>query len=365
MNADKSVCESSCYGSQTMCNIVQIQGYQERIQYIDSVKGFAIILMIFGHMRFHNLNWFIYSFHMPLFFILSGFFFNPRKSISKRIKKLMIPYLITSLVILGMEVIFQFLKKISHNEVFSLIEIINNMAAAVCVCAKPVGIGNYLIPDVGPIWFLMALAIGYGILWALNVLESKYNIDNMTIISCMILAILGWIISLHRGQIPFSINQAMIVPLFLWIGGEIRRKLSHNRALLLLAVIVWGIQLYIQKYVQFMSMGQMGSIYFPIYIVGAIAASYLTIAIFKGLNSRFKFHIINILGTATLMILCIHTIDLFGIEPRLHYFLSNIRVEDGKLIAFMFSYKIFLYGFLLFYVVRKHKKHGLFLVRKF
>ncbi|WP_296686386.1 acyltransferase [Flavobacterium sp.] len=52
-----------------------------RLQYIDSLKGFLIILVVLGHViQITNKNFdndiifrYIYSFHMPLFFVLSGF----------------------------------------------------------------------------------------------------------------------------------------------------------------------------------------------------------------------------------------------------------------------------------------------------
>lgn len=49
-----------------------------RIQYIDKLRGFAIILVVMGHALEHNgyrstLYNFIYSFHMPIFFCISGF----------------------------------------------------------------------------------------------------------------------------------------------------------------------------------------------------------------------------------------------------------------------------------------------------
>ncbi len=53
----------------------------QRIQYIDTLKGVAIILVIMGHLMdksFCNgnqfISTFIYSFHMPLFMFLSGMF---------------------------------------------------------------------------------------------------------------------------------------------------------------------------------------------------------------------------------------------------------------------------------------------------
>lgn len=50
-----------------------------RIEYVDILRGFAIFLVTFGHIMersgYHEspLFAFIYSFHMPLFFCISGF----------------------------------------------------------------------------------------------------------------------------------------------------------------------------------------------------------------------------------------------------------------------------------------------------
>lgn len=59
---------------------------KQRIEYIDALKGLAIFFVLWGHSLqylkneadfFHNpIFEFIYSFHMPLFFMISGFFFN-------------------------------------------------------------------------------------------------------------------------------------------------------------------------------------------------------------------------------------------------------------------------------------------------
>lgn len=45
-----------------------------RLRYIDFTKGLAIILMIFGHTmsKINCLHIWIYSFHMPIFFIICG-----------------------------------------------------------------------------------------------------------------------------------------------------------------------------------------------------------------------------------------------------------------------------------------------------
>lgn len=48
----------------------------KRIESLDIAKGFGILIVVLGHVLRPNdvfLKEFIFSFHMPLFFILSGF----------------------------------------------------------------------------------------------------------------------------------------------------------------------------------------------------------------------------------------------------------------------------------------------------
>lgn len=65
----------------------------------DIVKGIAIVLMIIGHAELQDDNVvkrLIYSFHMPLFFIASGYFFSlksPQLLLVKDIKHLLRPLL--------------------------------------------------------------------------------------------------------------------------------------------------------------------------------------------------------------------------------------------------------------------------------
>ena len=52
-----------------------------RVQYVDIAKGIGIILVVMGHNDFALISPFahklIYSFHMPMFFFMSGMFFKP------------------------------------------------------------------------------------------------------------------------------------------------------------------------------------------------------------------------------------------------------------------------------------------------
>ena len=90
-----------------------------RHNFVTQAKGFGIILVIIGHFVSYNymppamesIRLWIYSFHMPLFMILSGFLFGHtlrrsqgklmlRTFIGKKFKRLIIPYFFVSASIL-------------------------------------------------------------------------------------------------------------------------------------------------------------------------------------------------------------------------------------------------------------------------
>ena len=74
----------------------------QRLHYIDIIKGIGIFLVVLGHVYRGNIiqNW-IYSFHMPLFFIISGWLFGykniePKDFLEitkKKVMTLMLPYI--------------------------------------------------------------------------------------------------------------------------------------------------------------------------------------------------------------------------------------------------------------------------------
>ena len=79
---------------------------RKRVSWIDIAKGIGILLVILGHYK-PTPRWMtvvLYSFHMPLFFILSGIMFNPEKYprfidfLKQRLKTMLVPYFILSFI---------------------------------------------------------------------------------------------------------------------------------------------------------------------------------------------------------------------------------------------------------------------------
>ena len=116
----------------------------DRVDWVDYAKGIGIILVVYGHVlrglhsagfkffgRFYELSdSIVYSFHMPLFFFLSGLFFyqtlskkGPVKLVFSKIDTIFYPFVIWSILQGSIEVLVSNYTNgnVTFNEVFSLL----------------------------------------------------------------------------------------------------------------------------------------------------------------------------------------------------------------------------------------------------
>ena len=91
--------------------------YMKRNSIIDTAKGIGIFLVVFGHLNLQEpMQTIIYSFHIPLFFIISGLLFDRKKYadfksfLARRLHTLIIPYLIFAIGTLAFYIMIEFLK---------------------------------------------------------------------------------------------------------------------------------------------------------------------------------------------------------------------------------------------------------------
>lgn len=99
-----------------------------RIIFLDIAKAICIILVVVGHympdnspMWYVMLNKVIYTFHMPLFMFVSGYvYIATKKDISygsflmKKVKRLMIPYFTTSVIVITIKLLTQDFMLVEH-----------------------------------------------------------------------------------------------------------------------------------------------------------------------------------------------------------------------------------------------------------
>ena len=98
---------------------------EERLNYIDCAKGIGILLVVITHhiKDFDSIIWWALSFHMPLFFMISGLLyeFNNKKQkfkdvLTSGVKNLMWPFFTFSTIVILWWVVYSFIFKTQPEE---------------------------------------------------------------------------------------------------------------------------------------------------------------------------------------------------------------------------------------------------------
>ena len=99
---------------------------KKRIDWIDMAKGYGMIAVIIAHICSGPLHAWIYTFHMPLFFFLSGYVFNNKEKfdmfIKKKAKALLVPYFTLGIPMVAFKVLLSlYQNKFSIDYVIELV----------------------------------------------------------------------------------------------------------------------------------------------------------------------------------------------------------------------------------------------------
>lgn len=135
-----------------------------RLDYFDIAKGLAMFCVIAGHMGMaQTFNPFAFSFHMPLFFLISGYFYkNDAAKVLRNTKRLLTAYLWTVLAVIILSEVMPLAKvALRGDDVISLAKVAGHWALAGLYGSGARGdcLGMHL-PAIGAVWFLLALAWG-------------------------------------------------------------------------------------------------------------------------------------------------------------------------------------------------------------
>ena len=265
----------------------------------DMMKGIGILLMLIGHIWYvyipciHKI---IYSFHMPLFLIVAGYFSKPYSSdknnksvIYGYFRRLLPPFVFT----VAFTVLFLSLMGIAKHDWKPVIQnIISLFWADVNILHTPYG-----DVSIGVVWFLLAL------LWAKAFLLLLLRWDKWVLPISFVLSI-GALL-LHK-IFPYSVwclSLGFVCLPFVAIGWWCR---CHSIPLWLIAIVFSKIDIY--GYIWYC---------YPLDVIGACGGTYFVYLLCRGLNSDLlKKHfcllrqVLAYLGVISLAIMCFHSFEI-------------------------------------------------------
>lgn len=273
---------------------------KSRITWVDIAKGIGILLVLMGHIS-HNqhISSFIYCFHMPLFFIISGYLYNDKEHyIRKKIKSILIPYLFLAIISF---VYWYFIERNLRNQGNNPLDVFLNIWLA------RGGNDNYIFNVA--LWFLPCLLT---VEIAFHFLIKK--VKNIKILSVFMLAlsIIGYIYAkLNLVRLPFCIDIAFTAIVFYFFGYLWRRngetyfeklKLS-KRSIYIIILLCFSITAILSQLIGNIDMNNLQYPLYPLLYILPIIATFMVYLISLVIKEN---KILQYLGRNTLIIMGVH-----------------------------------------------------------
>lgn len=282
----------------------------------DILKAIGIILVVIGHSK-SPFTRFIYLFHMPLFFFISGYFYKEEYSkkpvilIQKRLKTLWVPFVFYSSILLVFHNLFcdmniysnnNFFKGANRIEKYNLIEFLNSFGRI---------LGFERTEQLaGAFWFLETLFIVNIIFVSVNycinrLVKNKFE-EITRLVTIFIIFFVGVAFSYGKLDTNRNFEVAFITTMFFYWGylyKKYQKKIKINNILLIPCVAILS-------YSSFKGQVDLvrNIIVNPIFLLGNSAIGiYLMVGIANIItNVKKKFKLIDYIGENTVIILCIH-----------------------------------------------------------
>lgn len=281
-----------------------------RMRYLDVAKGIAMICIILGHQGSWEVNRLVFTFHVPIFFLITGYFTSAKLPIKefvlRKARTLLVPYACTCAAII---VIAAALALYRGQEVGPIVQ---HWVLASCYGAGDTYYEPFFIPCIGALWFL--LATFWGSILLRVALQMKKG--NRLVFVAMIFAI-GYWTARNLFWFPLSIQAGCGSLLFMYVGYLAREiqpvyaQLSKEAKAvgLILALLIWG-----EFAINFQSFWlvhvNIGRGLWD--IIASICGSYLVIVLSDWLDKKCNIlgGFFAYLGQYSLLILSIHIIEL-------------------------------------------------------
>lgn len=283
----------------------------ERNRTLDIARGIAMICIVLGHLGLKQVNSFVFTFHVPVFYLISGYYTKKqdlRETIRRKLRTLIVPYWLSC----GMIILSAWLMNQAFSDGWNDKQMLLNWVKAALYGAGDPYKEPFAIPQIGAIWFLLAMFWGSVWLQLVLRLEERFRFP---------VVILVFLICCHTRKplfwFPMSVQAGGPALFFMYCGYLAReflpavKALSREARYVLTGAAFW---IWIEFVLNFKSFWLVHSDYGRgvVDLIGSLCACACVIllsgAIAKkgGLAARGLAY----LGYYSLLMLCMHIVEL-------------------------------------------------------
>lgn len=207
----------------------------ERLTWVDAAKGIGIFLVFLGHTALpYPLFIYLFSFHMPLFFFLSGYLYRPGKHnswwdfLKSKFKKLIIPYALFFAIL--------FIYWILIGRAIGDIQNLNVKISTIFY--EFFYASAYLKTPFAPLWFLLTL---FWVELIFFFLQNNITKKFWLFLSLILISLIGYFYGLKMNvRPPWGLDIALVAVLLYGLGHfakAFKVQLSHISKFLLILVV--------------------------------------------------------------------------------------------------------------------------------
>ena len=207
-----------------------------RIMFVDIARGIAILLMIAGHVLETGIKRsIIFSFHMPLFIIISGYFYKER-SLKEEIKNSLVHLIIPATIIMLLLINIRNIPLVGFSK-----SIVDSLKTIV-VCWSHQSKITYGFEGVSVLWFIYMIVL----VKIIFMLIRKISKDNelMCFGFVLIVSYIGYIIGISGYWLPWSVDVSFACMVFYYFGYLIKKynllnSILTNNTLIIALIFIW------------------------------------------------------------------------------------------------------------------------------
>lgn len=298
----------------------------------DLLKGLGILVMMIGHMPFSEgmVRHVIYSFHMPLFFLVAGYFFNEKISVRSvacgGLKRLILPYLFVQFLL----VLWGGVMWLAKNDSMMFYRFLCEFVWS----SEGVWHAQWGNIQTGAVWFLLAL-FWARLFYCIIAKYCKYSFIVCCVISVMVCMLYQQFKFLSF--VPTFILQGLSALIFLACGHKYKQlKFNFKPYMVFIEILLW----YISVYACTIDMYSCYYVMYPLAIVGACSGTLVLYRMLQLLAKKCEevnyrsplLHCLKWMGMNSLLILLVHHFERWSccswnIKSHLPIFLDGVYFQ--------------------------------------